>query len=319
MDLRLVEIFCAVFEERSFSKAAKRLGLSQPTISGHIKALEGSLETRVFDRLGREIQPTRAGQLLYEYGRQITELKQSAEQAMARFLNRLEGRLLLGASTIPGEYLLPIHIGAFCSLFPKIDVDLVIRDTRAIVEGVKEGHFDIGFVGARLPDEGLLFEPFAADRLILAAPATPGWRTSDGAMPFETLRRKPLLVRERGSGTRMMLERALERHNLSLGDFKIIAALGSTTAIKEGIKARLGASFVSSIAVQEEIRQGVIREVAVRGLERVRREFFTVIHARRAASPLRSAFLEFLASRMRGGAGPESGPRKHPVLRSAVA
>ncbi len=318
MDLRLVEIFCAVFEERSFSKAAKRLGLSQPTISGHIKALEGSLDTRVFDRLGREIQPTRAGELLYDYGRQITELKESAEQAMARFLNRLEGRLLLGASTIPGEYLLPEHIGAFSSLFPKIEVEVEIHDTRSIVESVKEGRYDIGFVGARLPDEGLLFEPFASDRLILAAPATPTWRASDGAMLFETLRRKPLLVRERGSGTRMMLERVLERHNMRLSEFKVVAALGSTTAIKEGIKARLGASFVSSIAVQEEINQGTLREVPVRGLDRIKREFFTVIHARRAASPLRAAFLEFLASRLRGaGRQPEMG--HHSVLRSIMA
>lgn len=315
MDLRLVEIFCAVFEERSFSKAAKRLGLSQPTISGHIKALEGTLDTRVFDRLGREIQPTRAGELLYEYGRQITELKESAEQAMARFLNRLEGRLLLGASTIPGEYLLPEHIGAFSSLFPKIEVEVEIHDTRSIVDAVKEGRYDIGFVGARLPDEGLLFEPFASDELILAAPATPAWRSSEGAMPFETLRRKPLLVRERGSGTRMMLERVLERHNMRLGELKVVAALGSTTAIKEGIKARLGGSFLSSIAVEEEIGQGTFREVRVRGLERIKREFFTVIHSRRAASPLRAAFLEFLASRLRGG-GLQSDIRNHSMLRS---
>jgi len=300
MDLRLVEIFCAVYEERSFSKAARRLGLSQPTISGHIKALETGLDSRVFDRLGREIQPTRAGQLLYKYGRQIGELKQSAEEAMARFLNRLEGRLLLGASTIPGEHLLPANIGAFKGAYPKIDINLVIRDSQAIVEGVKAGAFDLGFVGARLPDEGLLFEPFSSDRLILVAPPIPEWKTSGGILSFESLRAKPLLVREHGSGTRMMLERALERHNLSLRDFNVVAALGSTSAIKQGIKANMGASFLSSIAVEDELASGAMRRIDVSGFEHNQRDFFTVVHTRRAASPLRSAFLEFLGDRMRG-------------------
>ncbi len=299
MDLRLVEIFCAVYEERSFSKAAGRLDLSQPTISGHIKALETSLDTRVFDRLGREIQPTRAGQLLYQYGRQIGDLKQTAEEAMARFLNRLEGRLYLGASTVPGEFLLPAAIGAFRSVFPKIEVNLIIRDSRAIVEGVKEGDFDIGFVGARLPDEGLMFEPFSSDRLILVAPATPAWKTTGDSMTFETLRTKPLLVRESGSGTRMMLERALEQHNLSVSDFRVVAALGSTSAIKEGIKAHIGASFLSSLSVREELSNRTMRHIELRGFDHNRRDFFTVVHTRRAASPLRSSFLEFLSSRMR--------------------
>ena len=316
VDLRLVEIFCAVYEERSFSQAARRLKLSQPTISGHIKALESALETRVFDRLGREIQPTRAGQLLYEYGRQIGDLKKSAEEAMARFLNRLEGRLLLGASTVPGEFLLPGHIGAFAGVYPKIEVELAIRDSRAIADGVKAGVYDLGFVGARLPDEGLLFEPFASDELVLSAPATPDWRTSDGTISLEMLRRKPLLVRERGSGTRMMLERSLEHHRLELGDLNVVASLGSSAAIKEGIRSGLGASFVSSLAIQEELAQRTMRTITVRGIDTIRREFFTVIHTRRAASPLRSAFLEFLASRRRANGG-TSRPPSRPIFRSA--
>src|SRR5437867_13322844 len=107
MDLWLLEVFCGVHEERSFSKAAQRLGLSQPTVSEHVRTLERLLAVKLFDRLGREVCPTRAGDHLYGHARKVGEIRRSITEGMARFLQRLEGRIVAGASTLPGEYLLP--------------------------------------------------------------------------------------------------------------------------------------------------------------------------------------------------------------------
>ena len=136
MDLRLLEIFCAVYEEGGFSKAGSRLHLTQPTISGHIKSLEEYFGTPLFDRLGRIIQPTAAGELLYEQSRFIQERKKSITERMSKFLNGLEGKLHIGASTIPGEYLLPPIIGRFHKAYPKVEISMAVSDTQSVLRDV---------------------------------------------------------------------------------------------------------------------------------------------------------------------------------------
>lgn len=293
MDLRLLEIFCCVYEEKSFSKAAKRLYLTQPTISGHIKSLEEYFGTPLFDRLGREIKPTRAGRLLYEHGRQIVDLKKVMVEGMSRFLNRLEGQLHLGASTIPGEYLLPSVIGRFRETHPNVQVNLVIRDTKAIINDVEDGRLELGFVGARVPDRNLTFREFARDQLVLVAPMTPRWKKTQ-AVSLHELKQEPLLIREPGSGTRMILERKLDELGHTLDDFNVIAQLGSTTAIKEAIKAKLGLSILSHLAVQTELAAQLMKTIRIREIETIERDFFVVINARRVRSPLCEAFLEHM-------------------------
>lgn len=292
MDLRRLEIFCCVYDEKSFSRAAERLALSQPTVSGHIKKLEEHFGTPLFDRLGREILPTAAGRLLFRYGSRIVETKKAAAQAMEAFLHRLEGDLEIGASTIPGEYLLPRWIGQFHADYPGIDVHLKIRDTREIVELVAAGEVELGFVGARLPWPRLEYRVFASDTLVLAAPPTPEWAVD--ALSLDELRERPLLIREQGSGTRLMLERRLAELGRALEDFQVAAELGSTTAIKEAVKSGLGASVLSAIAVDRELEVGWVRKISLRQLGTLRRDFYRVIDKGRTLSPLSLAFLEAL-------------------------
>jgi DNA-binding transcriptional LysR family regulator len=293
MDLRLLEIFCCVYEERSFSKAAQRLYLTQPTVSGHIKSLETYFGTPLFDRLSREIKPTRAGELLYEHGRRIVEMKKAMTERMGRFLNRLEGRLHLGASTIPGEYLLPPIVGQFRQAFPEVQVSLRISDTKAIIQDVEEGRVELGFVGARVSDRHLEFKKFAADRLILVVPHTPKWEKTK-SISLQELLSEPLVIREPGSGTRIMFERKLEALGYTLEDFNVVAQLGSTTAIKEAIKAGVGVSILSHLAVKTELAASLVSEVRIREVKTLERDFFTVVNTRRIRSPLCEAFLEHI-------------------------
>jgi DNA-binding transcriptional LysR family regulator len=291
MDLRLLEIFCCVFEERSFSKAARRLYLTQPTVSGHIKSLEEYFGARLFDRLGREIKPTRAGQLLYEHGHEIVRMKRAMTERMSRFLNRLEGRLHLGASTIPGEYLLPPLVGQFRDAFPHVQVTVKISDTKGVVDDVEDGRVELGFVGARVADQHLEFKSFASDRLILVVPRTPAWRKRK-SVSLPDLVREPLVIREPGSGTRIMFERKLHELGHRLDEFNVVAELGSTTAVKEAIKAGVGVSILSHLSVKTELEAAIVREVRIAEIETIERSFFTVVNTKRLKSPLCEAFLE---------------------------
>ncbi|MDH4333589.1 MAG: LysR family transcriptional regulator, partial [Desulfobulbaceae bacterium] len=155
MDLHRLEVFCKVVELKSFTKAAEAIFLSQPTVSEHIRSLEEMLEERLVDRLGREVLPTQAGQLLYKYARKLLRLQQETIQAMADYRGVLAGHLSLGASTIPGAYILPQRIGAFKRLHPAIQLTLSIGNSRTVADGVLAGDTEFGVVGARWSDPSL--------------------------------------------------------------------------------------------------------------------------------------------------------------------
>ncbi len=293
LDLRLLEIFCAVYEERSFSRAAARLYLTQPTVSGHIQTLERTLGVRLFDRLGRDILPTAAGELLYEDARRLPELRRTIAERMSRFLGRLEGELRLGASTIPGEYLVPGILKGFRHMYPQVKVRVTISDTERVIEDVERGRVELGIVGARREHRDLEFRAFASDRILLVAPSDRQW-AGTRVLSLSALKSMPLLIRERGSGTRAVLEQKLAELGCSLEEFDIVAELGSTSAIKQAVIQGVGLSFLSALAVEHELKCRLLRAVRLRELPLLERPFFLVRHRRRTLAPLSEAFLTFL-------------------------
>jgi DNA-binding transcriptional LysR family regulator len=293
MNLRLLEIFCRVYKERSFSRAATELGLTQPTVSVHIKDLEDSLGTPVFNRLGREIEPTEAGRYLYEQARPLVTLKRNLADKMTAFLNRVEGLLVVGASSVPGEFLLPGIMTAFHAEHQGVRVRLRISDTAETIEDLRHGDLEVGVVGATQQDDDLLFESFASDELVLVTPTTEAWR-SRSEISLKELQQLALVVREPGSGTRNSLERALARSKTQLGELNVAAELGSNGAIKEAVKHGNCVSFISKLAVTEELESGALRIARVPELGIIARTYHTVFSRRRVLSPISRAFLDYL-------------------------
>lgn len=287
MDLRRLEVFAKVFECRSFSRAAEEVYLSQPTVSGHIKSLEEELGVRLFDRLGREILPTRSADLLYEYAQRILALVQEAQRAMDAFLGRLRGELVVGGSTIPGQWVLPAFIGRFRLLHPEVKVTLKIGDTRQIVEQVLSGELEAGLVGATMEEERLSFTPLMDDYVCLAA--WPGHPYGD-SLKAKDLGTVPLVFREPGSGTRMFLTKALKKAGLEVSDLNVAAEMGSTMAVVQAVRSQVGLGFVSRRAIVEELAAGRLTEVAVAGLD-LRRRFYLVVRKKRTHSPSAQAFI----------------------------
>jgi DNA-binding transcriptional LysR family regulator len=296
VDLRLLELFCHVYKARSFSRAARDLGLTQPTISAHMKDFEEQLGAALFNRLGREIEPTAAGRLLYEQALPMMALKRDVMGRMAQFLDRIEGDLLIGASTVPGEYLLPGLLAAFHAAHPGVLARLRISDTAAAIGALRQGEIEMAMVGGTSTDVDLVFEPFANDRLVLVVPARRPW-TARREVSLRQLAELPLLLREAGSGTRTVLEQALTQRGRTPPALRVVAELGSTTAIKEAVKQGHGVSFISALAVASERAAGRLRVLPVRGLGPMRRTYYTVVDRRRVLSPMVRAFRATLRAR----------------------
>jgi DNA-binding transcriptional LysR family regulator len=292
MDIHRLEVFCKVLELQSFTRAADAVCLTQPTVSEHIRALEESLGEKLIDRLGRELRPTPAGKILYQYARDIIQLRDDAIQSIQKYRGDLSGALLIGASTIPGTYILPALIGAFKSSHPSIQVTLRIFDSAEVVAGILDGSLEMGFIGARWDDRRIVLEELFSDELILAVYPNHPW-AGRNSVNLDDLAGQPFILRERGSGTRMVMNQMLESHGFSPSRLVTVAEMGSTEAVRQGIKARIGISILSCQAVAEDLERGVLVAVPLDDI-RLFRSFYLAHRKNREPSPLCTAFLNHL-------------------------
>jgi len=293
IDFRHLETFCRVAELKSFSKAADDLFLTQPTISGHILSLEQSLSLRLFDRRRREVRLTKAGEVFLEYASKILSSRKDLLNALSEFSLGIRGELSLGASTIPGEYLLPKLMGDFKKEHPDFVISLKIADTKEIVQYVLQDNVEFGIIGAKLNHPSLHYEKYEVDQIIVvASPDHPLVRKK--RVNVEELLKEPWIIREDGSGTQMAVEKALRKKGKSLKQFNVVMEMGSTTSVKGGVKARLGLAFLSQRATEEELDQGFLFRIDVEGIEPIVRQIYIVYHRGRTLSPIGMEFLRFL-------------------------
>jgi DNA-binding transcriptional LysR family regulator len=294
VDLRRLEIFAKVAELGSFSRAAQALSLTQPTVSEHVRALEDELGVQLLDRLGRGAAPTRVGQLLLGYAQRMLALSREARQAIDQFQGRLSGQLIIGGSTIPGEYVLPALIGQFKAKQADISIVLLIGDSRQVTDWVDEGRVELAVVGARPGQRTLEARELMADELVVVVPAEHAWARR-ATVTLAEVQAEPMVVRERGSGSRQALEHALDDAGTSLAAFRVVGEMGSTQAIKQAVRSGVGISLISQRAVADECKAGLVTCLTIDGLA-VRRAFYLLTHRDRSRSPLGVAFLTFLES-----------------------
>ncbi len=292
MDLHRLEVFLKVIELRSFTKAGEALLLSQPTISEHIRSLEEMLGERLVDRLGRDILPTPAGQVLQRYALRLLHLRDEALQAMAKYRGDLAGKLVLGASTIPGTYLLPPLIGGFKKRHPAITITLKIASTGEIGAALLRGECELGLVGSRLSDRRLGFAEIFADELVLAVYPEHPW-SRRGQVAVAELAGQPFIARQRESGTQMVMHRILESHGFDPARLATVAEVASTEAVRQSIKAKIGIAILSRFAVAEDLEHGSLVAVALNGIT-FHRPFYVARRQGRQLSPLCQAFLDYL-------------------------
>ena len=288
MDIHHLKVFIAVYRNRSFSKASRQLYLSQPTVSEHVRNLEKDLGCRLFDRTGRAVIPTREADLLYSRAVGIVEGFESLAEELSQGGSEMGGKLVIGASTIPGTYILPVVASDFKEKHTAVSFEIIIGDSEKINEAVLNHELALGAVGAREETDSLDYVPFVEDELVLALSRG---MTRASRISVKEIATVPFLLREEGSGTRKTMEEFLGKRGVDVGMMNVAAVLGSTDSVKQALKAGLGASILSRIAVAAELKDGSLKEVKIRGM-RMKRKFYLVTHKKRTLSNPYKAFYE---------------------------
>ncbi|MFO7665436.1 MAG: selenium metabolism-associated LysR family transcriptional regulator [Desulfobacterales bacterium] len=296
MDLWQLNIFCKVIELKSFSKAAETAFLSQPTVSSHIRDLESHFGCRLIDRMSREAVPTKAGQLVYAYAKKLTAMRDEMEIALSEFHGIIRGNLIIGGSTIPGEYILPRIVGSFTKIYPEIIISLIIGDTEKIINDTLSGILELGVVGAEKKDKRIHQEILIDDEMRLIIPSDHIWGKKK-SIGIKMLLEEPFIIRERGSGTLKSIEQNLNKIGYDLSDLKIAAQMGSTEAVRQGIKSRAGVSILSTIAVDGDLKDGSLKALAIEGLN-LKRSFYLTKNRQRSISPVCSAFITHMKNEL---------------------
>jgi DNA-binding transcriptional LysR family regulator len=292
VNLRQLEVFCRIVEVGSFSMAAEDVGLSQPAVSFQIQALEKELGVMLLDRSSRQVLPTESGRILYAHARRILHHADAARREMDELDLLLRGTLLIGASTGPGEHVLPDMLGRFKAEHRQIRVSLRILPTDEIVEQVLSYELEVGIVGARERNPRLHFEPFVHDALVVIASPDHPWAAGE-AVTMEMLMQEPFILQQPGAGVRTMLESGLAELGLGLADMNVYMELGLQESIKTAVQAGHGIGLISRLAVGHELSTGTLVEIAVSDLPVFREEFYLVRHRTRKLSRLTETFLEF--------------------------
>jgi DNA-binding transcriptional LysR family regulator len=292
MDLRKLDALCKVIELRSFTKAAQAMQLSQPTVSDHIRTLEEELGQKLVDRLGREVEPTPVGRLLYGYATQMLRLQQESLQAIVQYSGQYIGNLLIGASTIPGTYILPRIIGAFRQQYPDIKTTVQISGSRTVAKKILDGECDLGLVGAIWNERGLAWQPMFADTLVLVT--HPGGVLADRhTLTVNDMLAEPFVFRELGSGTRKSIAQILEGKGCREADLHEVAQFGSNEAVKEAVKAGVGISMLSRRSITEDLARGALVALPLADVSG-ERPFYLVTRKNKALQPAAAAFVERL-------------------------
>ena len=286
-------IFYAVASHHSFSRAAEALEITQPAVSIQIQELEKSLGATLFHRRTRGLRPTEIGETVFSYAQQIFSLSDKLLQTIDELHGLQSGRLILGASTTPGEYILPLAVGQFRRDHPGIQVNLHIANTRSIVQSIQNREIDLGMVGERpdQPSEDLEFIDYMTDEIVLvAAPSHPA--TQNSQLTLQEVVDLGLIIREEGSATRNTAERYFTDARIVP---QVALNLGSNQAVKQAALAGGGIGVISRLGVTAEVKAGMLVILNVPGWD-CRRPLILVRPKDRYLSPAQRAFLDFLDS-----------------------
>ena len=260
-----LKVFRTVARQLHFRRAAEELRLSQPAITGQIHALEEELETPLFDRSGGRVTLTPQGEILLDYADRLHQLSEKALQALTTASGRTAGSLSIGASQTIGQYLLPYLLAGFLKKCPEIALSTSGGNTEEVLEALAAHHVDIALIEGPAMRSDVKTEPFLEDHMVLVVSSGHPWAGSRIALT--DLLDSPLLARERGSGSRRVVEGALEQAGLKKRDLKYRLTFDSTEGLLSAVEAGLGAAFVSRWAVRNQLTLGTLKVAHVRGLK----------------------------------------------------
>ncbi|HPI92284.1 MAG TPA: LysR family transcriptional regulator [Deltaproteobacteria bacterium] len=294
MNIHQVHIFNIAAKTLSITKTAKKMHLSQPSVSIQIKDLEDALNVRLFDRINRKITLTDAGKVFFEYSERLLGLIDEINAVMTEFGTGDVGRIVLGASSTVGIYVLPRFLGEFKDLFPKADIALHIQNRQEAVEQCTAGELDFAFMQEPPKHPDLQVEFFMKDELVIVCSPKHKW-AGKGHLTMKTLSSEPqpIILREEGSGTRGLIEYVLKRYGI---EKKVTMELSSSEGIKRAVEANLGIAVLSRNVIRNELKSRSLVALPIKDLNTVR-DFYIVRNRKRMFMPLMMKFYEFILAK----------------------
>ncbi len=249
MNLNLFKTYVKVVETQNLSRTADEFGLSQPAVTKQIQALEDSYGVLLLERLGRRLKTTEAGETLYYHAKEIIKAVEKTDKAMEEMADSRRGSLFIGASTIPGEYILPHLIKNFKDLYPNIKISMDVGDTERMFNRVAEREIDLGIVGGWINNRKVEGFQWIEDELVVALPQNHRLSVRDRIKISELVNERWVL-RQKGSGTRRAAEELIAASGIKIDDINVYMEAGSTEAVLATIETGMGISIVSNWAIQ---------------------------------------------------------------------
>jgi DNA-binding transcriptional LysR family regulator len=267
MEIRSLEVFLSVAKHLNFTRAGEEVNLSQPSVSVRIRQLETELGVKLFEQLGKRVGLTEAGSLLIPHARRVIAAIEDAKHTIDELQGLERGSLRIGASTTPGMYLIPKTIANFKARYPRVEIQLGIKDTRQVEDGVARNEFDFGFVGGHLAGDEVDVHSWLTDQLVLIVSPAHALAQRKSIKP-EALRDEKFILREQGSATRATILKHLKQSNLSV---ETVMEMENPESIKKAVQNGLGIAFISVFAVEAELKAKTLVAVQLRGID-IRRQ-----------------------------------------------
>lgn len=291
MDFKQLEAFVAVVDYGSFSEAARRLYLTQPTISAHIRALEKELTVRLLIRTTKKITVTAKGYQLYDSAVRMLHIR---DNLLEDFTESRKHIIDLGVSTIPSSYLLPELLAAFGKRYPDVYFHSFQSDSAGAIERVLDGSVDLSLTGQNTGDETCRFIPFCRDSLVIAAPVTPRYlKMAEKKVSFRDFLDDPIIIREKGSGTKKEMDLFLEKAGIALSELNVVARMNDLESIKKSIAKGLGISVLSARSAADMEKTNQLLLFPLDETEHTR-EFYIVYSKNRILKPHVRQFIQFV-------------------------
>lgn len=273
MNLNQLWIFYNVAKHKSFSLAAEALFLTQPDISTQVKLLEGYYKLKLFDRYGKKIKLTNAGEKLFLYSEKIFNLVKEADSVIEENRGMNSGILKISASLTTGTYYLPNILTVFKKRYPEVEIQMTVGNSELVIQNILSFNSDLGFIAHLVSNEKLIIKPFIKEELVMIVSPLHEF-AHQKTIKFNKLNGQYFIMREKGSATREEIEAKFKKENIRV---KVIMELGSTEAIKRAVEAGLGISIVPANVIKREVQLELLKMKRFPG-ERFTRNFYIIYH-----------------------------------------
>ena len=293
MDFKQLEAFVSVAKYGSFSKAARELFLTQPTISSHIQNLEKELDTVLFNRNNKYITLTKYGEILYDNAISILNNCKKAIYDIKEYSGNIEGIIDIASSSIPETYILPNFIKSFSNKYPNVKFSISHYDSQYAISEVLNERVSFGFIGSKTFNSQIEYIDILSDELVLIAPLDLNIENENGYIDIKELNNLKFIMRKDGSGTKNLTFNILKDNNLNIDNLDILAYVESNETIKEMVKIGLGVSFVWHNSIKDYVKSNEIKYYKVKNIS-FSRKFYFIYSKKKVFNPLEDKFLNSL-------------------------